>query len=240
MLPPKSMSSTPPLSVILVHHAGSAHLAACLESIGIQRHVLPELIVVDRSGDAAAAAELARRRERFATLLTEPGLGPVAAANRGLAHAHGEWVLFLRSDDRLVGDMILSESLNWMRKTEAGVVAGEAACNDGHLAKLTSHPNPLRGAFVPPSATFYRRSLFEENGEFDATLPHLAVYDFTLRLWKSRIRFKPIPLRVVAGEHRLKPSLALAREEIAVRHRHFSRGRSLGSDVRSLLRGLLR
>lgn len=223
--------------MILLHHAGSAHLSACLESIEIQRHLRPELIVVDRSGDAAAAAELARHRERFALLLTAPELGAVDAANRGLTHATGEWVLFLRSDDRLVGDMILSECLNWMRKTEAGVVVGEAACNDGHLAKLTSHPNPLRGPFVPPSATFYRRSLFEENGEFDATLPQLAVYDFTLRLWKSRIRFKPIPLRVVAGEYRLRPSLAVAREEIAVRRRHFSRSRRLLSDLRSLLRG---
>jgi GT2 family glycosyltransferase len=233
------MSSTPPLSVILIHHSGSAHLAACLESIEIQRHVRPELVVVDRSGDADAAAELTRQRPRFAALLTDAILGPVDSLNRGLAHARGEWVLFLRSDDRLVGDMILSESLNWMRKTEAGVVVGEAACSDGHIAKFTSHPNALRGEFVPPSAAFYRRSLFEENGDFDPAFPQLAVYDFTLRLWKSRIRFKPIPLRVVAGEYRLTPSLALAREEIAVRHRHFSRGRSFASDVRSLLRGML-
>ena len=30
------------------------------------------------------------------------------------------------ADDRLAGDMVLSETVNWMKKTEAGVVVGEA------------------------------------------------------------------------------------------------------------------
>lgn len=231
------MSSAPPLSIVLLNHNGGSHLQPCLESIWVQRLVSPQLVVVDRGSTDASRAWLESHAGRLSTVLLEDNISLHAAANRGIAAASGEWLLFLRPQDRLVGDLILSECLNWMRKTEAGVVAGEVACNDGRILKLNSHPNAIAQNFVPDSGTFYRRTLFAENGEFDLTLSAMAAYDFHLRLWKSRVRFKPIPLRVVASDRSRVPlTWASAREEMRVRHRYFSAGRSLGADFKTMLR----
>lgn len=197
----------------------------------------PELIVVERAPPSPAMDGAVPRGA--VRLTVEAGLGHYAAVNRAVAAATGEWVLVLTARERLVGDMVLSECLNWMRKTEAGVVAGEAACDDGRILKLAARPNPIAGEFLPEPATFYRRSLFVENGGFDPGLPLAAAYEFHLRLWKSRIRFKPIPLRVVASAR--PPAGATAvwaawREERRVRHGYFSAARCLWWDARALLR----
>lgn len=234
------MSSTPDLTVIVINLGKGSRLAACLESIAGQRHVVAQIIVVDGSGTEATQAALAAHGGRLTVVATQPETPHFAAANLSLAAARGEWVLFLLPEDRVVGDMVLSECLTWTRKTEAGVISGEVAYDDGRVLKLRSHPDALAGDFVPAPGTLYRRSLFEENGNFDESLPAMAAYEFNLRLWKGRVRFKPIPIRVAASARRHAFPWSTAREEMQARRRYFSRSRCLWADLGSVLRCLLR
>ncbi len=235
------MSSAPPLSVILVHDRGSDRLDATLASLRAQRGIETERLGAPLN--PAAAADLAARTD---ALSVPPDAAPApdrtSAVNRALRAATGEWVLVLTSGDRLVGDLVLSECLNWMRKTEAGIVVAEVACDDGRIVKMAAAANPIAGPFLPESGTFYRRTLFAENGDFDAACGPAAAYEFHLRLWKSRIRFKPIPLRAVATD-RLPgdeaPRWAACRAERLARRRYFSFGRAWRWDLAALL-GCLR
>jgi glycosyltransferase involved in cell wall biosynthesis len=233
------MSAAPPISVILVCKNPGPRLHAALESVWTQLHVAPEIIVVDGASTDGSREWLEARRGRLTTLISEPDTGIYDAMNKGLARAHGDWVLFLGADDRLVGDIVLSETLNWMKKTEAGVVAGEAAYDDGRIYKFGRNTNPVVRNFVHHQSTFYRRTLFEENGEFDTSLAIMADYELNVRLWKNRVRFKPIPLRIAAcGSHGASDAGHWRgyREEIAVRHRYFSLNRCLWWDAMSVLR----
>jgi glycosyltransferase involved in cell wall biosynthesis len=233
------MSAAPTLSVIVACKNPGPRLHAALASVWEQRHVQPELIVIDGGSTDGTVAWLEGQRARIATLVSEPDAGVYDGMNQGIAHARGDWVYFLGADDRLAGDMVLSETLNWMKKTEAGVVAGEAAFDDGRIYKLRSHVNPIARNFVHHQGAFYRRTLFEENGGFDPTLSIQADYEFNVRLWKSHIRFKPIPLRIAAcgiGGISDSGSWRVYREEITVRHRYFSLARSLPWDVLSGVR----
>jgi len=243
MLAANAMSATPLLSVIVVCKNPGPRLHAALASVWEQRWVEPELIVVDGGSTDGTREWLEARRERLATLVSEPDAGIYNAMNQGIAAAHGEWVLFLGADDRLAGDMVLSEALNWMKKTEAGVAAGEAAFDDGRLYRLRSHVNPVARNFIHHQAAFYRRSLFAENGSFDTSLAIMADYDFNLRLWKNRVRFKPLPLRIaacgIAGASDAGRWRGYA-EEIRVRHRYFPSARCWFWDALSLLRRVLK
>ena len=55
------------------------------------------------------------------------------------------------------------------------------------------------GLLLPASGTFYRATLFAENGGFDPDFDAAVFYELNVRLWKSRVRFKPLPLRITAA-----------------------------------------
>ena len=232
-------TAAPPLSIILVCKNPGPRLHAALASVWEQLHVHPEIIVIDGASTDGSREWLTAQRARLATLISEPDAGLYHAMNRGVALATGEWLLFLGADDRLVGDMVLSESLNWMNKTEAGVAVGEIAYHDGRIYRLRSDVNPCARNFVHHQGTFYRRSLFAENDAFDTSLAVMADYEFNVRLWKNRVRFKPIPLRIAAcgtggvSDAGHWPGYC---EEITVRHRYFSFGRCLLWDALTVVR----
>ena len=118
-------------------------------------------------------------------------------------------------------------------------VVGEAAFDDGRLYKLHSQVNAIARNFVHHQGAFYRRTLFEENGGFDPALAVQADYEFNVRLWKGRVRFKPIPLRIAAcgiGGLSDGGGWRVYREEIAVRHRYFPLARALPWDLLSVVR----
>ena len=233
------MSAAPALSVILVCKNPGPRLQAALASVWAQLHIHPEIIVIDGGSTDGSREWLTAQRARLTTLVAEPDAGLYPAMNQGIALATGAWILFLGADDRLVGDMVLSEALNWMNKTEAGVAAGEVAYDDGRIYKLRSNVNPCARNFVHHQGTFYRRSLFAENDAFDTSLAVMADYEFNVRLWKNRVRFKPIPLRIAAcGTGGLSDAGRWRgyREEIAVRHRYFSFSRCLVWDALTVVR----
>jgi putative colanic acid biosynthesis glycosyltransferase len=241
MLAANAMSATPTLSVIVACKNPGSRLSHALASVWEQRHIQPELIVIDGGSTDGTREWLEAQRSRIAALVSEPDGGVYDAMNKGVALARSDWIYFLGADDRLGGDMILSEVMNWTRKTEAGVVAGEVAFDDGRIYKLQSRVNAIARNFVHHQAAFYRRTLFEENGNFDASLAVMADYEFNVRLWKSRVRFKPIPLRIAAcgvGGISDRGDWRGYREEITVRHRYFSLARALPWDALSFVRYL--
>lgn len=241
MLAANAMSAAPTLSVVIACLNPGARLPAALASVWAQLHVAPEIIVIDGGSTDGTREWLESQRGRLAAVVSGPDAGVYDAMNKGVALATGEWVFFLGADDRLVGDMIASEVLGWACKTEGGVMVGEAAFDDGRIYKMRSRVNPLARNFVHHQATFYRRSLFIENGPFDASLAIMADYEFNLRLWKNRVRFKPIPLRIAAcGVAGLSDSGRWRgyREEITVRHRYFPPIRCLFWDALSVVRYL--
>jgi putative colanic acid biosynthesis glycosyltransferase len=241
MLPANAMSAAPTLSVIVACKNPGPSLHEALHSVWEQRHIQPELIVIDGGSTDGTREWLESQRPRLAALVSEPDSGVYDAMNKGIARARNEWVYFLGADDRLSGDMVLSETANWMRRTESGVVAGEAAFNDGRIYKLNSRVNAIARNFVHHQAAFYRRTLFEENDAFDTAFAVMADYEFNVRIWKRRVRFKPIPLRIAAcgtGGVSDRGDWRGYREEIAVRHRYFSAARSLPWDALTLVRYL--
>ncbi len=232
---------TPSFSVIVPCLNPGPKIQAALASVWEQKWCEPELIVIDGGSTDGTREWLEAHRPRLATFVSEPDRGVYDAMNKGLAHAHGEWVLFLGADDRLVGDMVLSEVLNWMRRTEAGVVVGEAAYDDGRIYKLSSHVNPLPRNFVHHQAAFYRRALFVESGDFEVSLAIMGDYEFNLRLWKNHVRFKPISLRISAcGTRGVSDSgdWRVYSEEFRVRHRYFKPWRCWFWDALSIVRFL--
>jgi len=240
MLGAKAMPApTPIISVIVVCKNPGPRLPAALGSIWDQRPVPAELIVVDGGSTDGTREWLESQRSRIATLISEPDRGVYDAMNKGLAAAHGDWVLFLGADDRLAGETVLGEAIHWMGENKADVAIGEAAYDDGRIYQLGPRVNPVARNFVHHQAAFYRRKLFHEHGCFDPSLAIMADYEFNLRLWKKHAGFKSLPLCIATcGSGGLSDAGRWHGygEEIRVRHRYFSWWHCLPWDTLSVLR----
>ena len=94
------------ISVIMPCYNSARYLAECLDSIIAQTMADFELILVD-DGSGDRTMEIAQRyagRDARITLLHQENNGVSAARNLGLAHAKGEWITFVDSDDVLPVD----------------------------------------------------------------------------------------------------------------------------------------
>lgn len=85
----------PRLSVIVITHNESRHIAACLDSVAFA----DEIVVVD-SGSTDDTCEIARARGARVLVTPDwPGFGP--QKNRALNLATGDWVLSIDADERV-------------------------------------------------------------------------------------------------------------------------------------------
>ncbi len=238
--------STPLISVIIVCRNPGPLLRAALESVWTQRNEGGEIVVIDGASTDGTREWLEAQRAQLGALVSEPDHGVYDAMNKGVARARGDWVIFLGADDRLL-DGALATITPVLRQTEAGVIVGEAAYDDGRIYRLGGLSAAVRRNFVHHQAAFYRRALFTAHGPFEAGLRIMADYEFNLRLVKAGVKFHSVPTRLAAcGSGGLSDAGGWTgyREELAVRHRHFPAWQcwlwDLGSGVRYLRKKILR
>lgn len=234
------MPTEPPFfSIVVTTRNPGERLREALESVWAQTDVTLEIIVIDAASTDGTPRTLQEVSDRLGSWISEPDGGVYEAMNKGVRRARGQWLLFLGSDDRLVGDHLLSQVRAWAQKTEAGVMVGEAAFDDGRIYRMSSRVRAALRNFAHHQATFYRKAIFDENSGFDETFRIMGDYELNLRLWKSHVRFKPIPLRISACESGgLSDAGAWIgyREEMRVRHRYYPLWRCLLPDAISVAR----
>ena len=86
------------LSVITITLNEESNIGPCLESV----RWADEIIVLD-SGSTDRTVAIAQRYTKRVHRVTWEGYGPTR--NRGLARAHGEWILWLDADERITPDL---------------------------------------------------------------------------------------------------------------------------------------
>ena len=91
----------PKISVIIPVYNTKPYLEQCLKSVTEQTFTDLEILCVDSSSTDGSAEKLTRLAKTDARIkvFTVPNLGPGNGRNKGLDEAHGEYILFLDSDD---------------------------------------------------------------------------------------------------------------------------------------------
>jgi GT2 family glycosyltransferase len=198
------------ISVVIPTCGRPDSLAAALESVYAQGELPREIIVVDDGGAAHADATRAvvnRVRGPAARLVANHrAKGASGARNTGAEQAHGELLAFLDDDDEW-----LPSYLNEVLRCFAGdtdVVCTDLVYryDDGHERSGKSAPDaPLsasaflvRNPGLIGSNLVIRRSLYQQLGGFDESLPTYEDVDFGLRLSLRRdVRYAPLRQRLV-------------------------------------------
>jgi len=189
---PSPNGSTPPkVSIIIANYERAQALEETIKSIVIQRYPSIELIIIDNASTDRSVEVIRKYESHITRWVSESDEGIYHAFNKGIGMSSGEWIYFIGSGDRLIGDNAIATALS--------------ACKDVDLiygnVYFHSFGSVYPGKFskrrfvdlnICQQAVFYHRRLFEMFGMFDTSYPVLADYVFNMRCFgdkRVRTRF---------------------------------------------------
>ena len=140
------MVSQPMVSIIMPTYNAQATIKESIASVTAQTYPHWELIVVDdasRDNTPEIVRALAKDNPRIRLHTNPQNAGVALSRNAGMAHAHGEWLAFLDSDDFWHEDK-LQKQLQFMETQNAAIsYTGTSYINDaGQLSDYVLRAEP--------------------------------------------------------------------------------------------------
>ncbi|MDL2274849.1 glycosyltransferase [Desulfosarcina sp. OttesenSCG-928-G10] len=202
----------PLVSVIIPTHNRLAFLKDAVVSVQTQSFRSMELIIVDDGSADGTADWLNTGGSTAATVIFQPNQGVSAARNAGIRASTGELIAFLDSDDTWLPEKLALQVRFFQTHPAAQIcqtgeiwIRNGVRVNPGKRHRKESgmiFERSLALCLVSPSAVMMRRSLLDEVGLFDESLPACEDYDLWLRiLWKYPVDLLDPPLVVKRGGH---------------------------------------
>ena len=125
------------VTVVIPVYRAEKYLAETLRSLEAQTYPHFEVVLVDDGStdqSLAICQDFSRRDDRF-RIVSQPNSGPSAARNNGVAHARGEYLVFLDSDD-IMAPHALESMVQAMKEEQADLVLGM-------YARFFDHQDPF-------------------------------------------------------------------------------------------------
>lgn len=179
------------ISVIIPTHNRAHVLDRAIESVLAQTLKASEIVIVD-DGSTDNTAELVRSRFPECHYVYQDNQGVSSARNLGIRIASGDWLAFLDSDDEWLPGKQAAQRIELRKDTERRLCHTEEIWirNGKRVNAMQKHAKSggfifkqcLPLCVISPSATMIHKSIFEEIGVFDESLPACEDYDMWLRI----------------------------------------------------------
>ena len=194
------MNEQPLVTIVTPSYNQAGFLARTIESVLNQDYPNIEYIVMDGASTDESVEVIRRYEDRIAFWASEKDKGQTDAINKGFAHAHGEILAWLNSDDVLYPGAV-SGAVDWLTcHPETGLVYGDCDfidANDRIIGKFNAKQTDLKKlrqgyVHIPQQASFWRADLWEKVGPLDESIFFAMDYDLWLRLAAvSEIQYLP-------------------------------------------------
>jgi glycosyltransferase involved in cell wall biosynthesis len=194
------MQDTPLVSVITPSLNQARFMEATIRSVLDQDYPCLEYIIVDGGSTDGSREIIEKYADRLAWWTSEPDSGQTDAINKGFAHAKGNILAWLNSDDTYQPGAV-KEAVNCYRQfPDSGLIYGDAnyinEAGDviGKFPAAQTNYRRLRQGYVhiPQQAAFLRASLWQMAGPLDASFYFAMDYDLWVRI-ASRAPLRYIP-----------------------------------------------
>jgi glycosyltransferase involved in cell wall biosynthesis len=185
-----SSSSLPLVSIVTPSYNHARFLEFTIRSVLGQDYPNLEYILVDGGSTDGSVEIIHRYADRFAWWVSEKDRGQTDAINKGFAHASGQILAWLNSDDTYEPHAI-SEAVAFLQgRPEIGLVYGDTNFIDENgsvigrfPAAQTSYRRLRRGyVHIPQQASFWRGDLWKKVGPLDPSFYFAMDYDLWVRL----------------------------------------------------------
>ena len=207
----KKPKINPLVSVIIPTYNRAWIIKESVDSVFSQDFNDFELIVID-DGSTDNTLEILNSYGEDIIVIHQRNQGVSSARNRGLMEASGSLIAFLDSDDLWLPGK-LSLQVDFFNSNPTALICQTEEIwmrNNVRINPKKRHKKPAGLIFEPslalclvsPSAVMIRRSLFDDVGLFDETLPACEDYDLWLRIsCKYPVCLIDIPLIIKRGGH---------------------------------------
>ena len=180
------------ISVIIPVHNRRCWVGRAIRSVRRQTLTDCEILVVDDGSTDGTGEVVVREFGTEVQVLTQPkNLGVSAARNRGILESTAEWVALLDSDDewmpakverqlralRSTGHRVCHTNERWIRN---GVRVNQRKHHQKYGGDIYLRALPL--CAMSPSSIIVHRSVFDDVGLFDESLPACEDYELFLRV----------------------------------------------------------
>ncbi|MAM21272.1 MAG: glycosyl transferase [Acidiferrobacteraceae bacterium] len=197
--------------IIPTYNRGEVVLRA-LRSVFAQDHAVDQVIVVD-DGSTDDTIERVERNFPGVELIVQTNHGVSHARNRGIERARNEWLAFLDSDDEWLPGKITAQLAAIMSDGISRVCHSDEIWvrNGRRVNPMNKHRkyggdiflHCLPRCVMSPSSVVLHRSVVEELGGFDETLPVCEDYELWLRIaCQTTVLYVPQKLLIKYGGHK--------------------------------------
>lgn len=184
-----NISHNAPLASILVRSVGRPELVVALDSIASQTYPNIEVIVVDALGHKHPNLGVYCRSFPIRLYSTGKPLRRSTAANLGLAHASGKFIIFLDDDDYFAPEhiSILAKILLQYPDAHAAYTGVEVVDKTGTMVTgIINEPYHqlllLQKNYIPIHAVLFDRSLIDAGCRFDLEMDIYEDWDFWIQV----------------------------------------------------------
>lgn len=182
----------PTVSVIIPTFNRSEKVVRAVVSVLNQGFRDFEIIVVDDGSTDNTNKALSKYMSSIKYIRQSANMGVSAARNRGIKNSTAPWIAFLDSDDYWLNEK-LSVQIEFIDQNPNTVACQTEEIwikNGRRVNPKKRHKKPsgnifaqsLKLCLVSPSSVIIKRSLFEDVGLFDETLPAAEDFDLWLRI----------------------------------------------------------
>jgi glycosyltransferase involved in cell wall biosynthesis len=195
-----TLSANPKVSIITPSFNQGRFLEASIRSVLAQTYPNIEYILVDGDSKDESVEIIKKYEQHFAWWVSEKDKGHADALNKGFAHASGEILAWLNSDDVYYPQAVAEAVALLQQHPEVGMVYGDADLIDNSGATIgqfaahqTDYRRMLRGSVhIPQATTFFRADTWKQVGPLDLSLFFSFDYDLWVRISKvSQLLYVP-------------------------------------------------
>jgi glycosyltransferase involved in cell wall biosynthesis len=211
----RQSNQTPRVSILIPAYNTASMIARCLDSVFAQTFRDFEVIVVnDGSPDTPEMENVLQPYMDRIVYIVQPNKRAAGARNTAIAHARGEFLAFLDSDDAWLPNHLESQMKQFEADPSLGLVYANAdAISDPDRPRTFMENNPSNGeatfealvmerCVVSIATVVVRKAAIVEAGGFDETLARCDDYDMWLRtaLYGAKIGYsRQIQARMFEG-----------------------------------------